>query len=358
MKNKKILFFINNLGIGGAERVFVDDVNMLHNQGFEVHIALLYGDEIKNPLLKELLLAPDKMHFLYARSILDFFAYRALHKLLNKYKFDVLYTTLHDAIFVSRLVALFIPMLRLVTREANTTKSKSILHKCADVIMNWRVDIIIAVSKDVKVSMLDYQSWYDNKVVVLHNGVSIPKLVGRGDPERILAVGSLTAKKNYQILIDAFELVSYSYPKAILYIVGDGVQRSYLEDLVKQKLLHSRVVFLGQRNHQEVQNEYCKAGVFVLSSDQEGCPNVLLEAMSFGVPSVATSVGAVPEIIDDGISGFVVPRRDSKILAQRIMELIKSKDLRERVGLSGQEKIKREFSNSVHIRRLIEVLSS
>ncbi len=353
---KKITFFINNLGIGGAERVFVDDANELHRQGFEVHFVVLYGDESKSPLVKELLLPSHQVHFLHAKHVLDYRAYHMLYTLLTVQLSDVLYATLHDATFVARFVALCIPHIRLVTREANTTEFKSFLHKCADACMNWRVDVMIAVSEEVKRSMLSYQPWYGRSIRILYNGVSFPSSIEGGDPYRILAVGSLTQKKNYGMLIDAFEIVHHEYPQTTLCIVGDGVQKASLENLIKDKQLQGSVLFLGRKNHQEVLDEYRKAGVFVLSSDQEGCPNVLLEAMSFGVPSVATAVGAVPEIIEDGVSGFTTPRRDSVLFATQIKKLLSSKDLREKIGSAGRERVLSVFSDEVHINRLKDIL--
>ena len=194
---KKILFCINSLGFGGAERVFVDDANALHDQGFEVHMVLLYGNEIKNPLLQELTLPHERIHFVGAEHILDYSAYKKIYTLISHFHIDVLYATLHDSTFVSRFVALCAPRVALITREANTTENKSFLHKIADVCMNWRVNTMIAVSKEVKKSMLSYQPWYTHKVKILHNGVDIPTDISTGDPARILAVGSLTAKKNY-----------------------------------------------------------------------------------------------------------------------------------------------------------------
>lgn len=353
---KKITFFINNLGVGGAERVFVDDVNELYRQGYEVSIVLLYGDATKSPLIKELALPSDRIYFLKAKNLFDYSVYKAFYDLLVRTGTSVLYATLHDATFVSRLVALCIPTLRLVTREANTTEFKSFLHKCADVCMNWRVHTMIAVSEEVKQSMLSYQSWYAHKVTLLYNGVSFPSVAGVGDPARILAVGSLTPKKNYSMLVDAFEIAHRSYPQATLYIIGDGVQKTLLEVRVKEKTLQEHVVFLGKKNHEDVLAEYRTAGIFVLSSDQEGCPNVLLEAMSFGVPAVATAVGAVPEIIEHAVSGLIVPRRETVLYAEQIKLLCGSEDMRKRIGLAGRERVKTMFSNEVHMSRLKDIL--
>lgn len=357
--NKSIVFCINNLGIGGAERVFIADANELYAQGYTVDFVILYGGEEKSPILKDLRIPNDRIYFLKAKSVYDYRAYKKLGVIIRNNLTYVLYATLHDATFVSRLIALFFPKLRLVTREANTTEFKSIRHKLADILMNWRVNSMIAVSKEVEKTMLLYQPWYKNKIQILYNGVMMPKvtITPEEDSVILLAVGSLTPKKNYEMMLDAFSNIAREFSQVYLRIVGGGVLKEKLMRYVQEKSIQDRVLFLGNLDHASVEEEYKKASIFLLSSDQEGCPNVLLEAMSFGIPSVATRVGAVPEIIDDTVSGLTSPRRDSLTFAEQIKKLILSEELRKAVGFSGREKIKSVFSNEVHIRQLKAILS-
>lgn len=353
-----VTFCINNLGVGGAERVFVNDANELYKQGYAVNFIILYGGEEKSILLKDLSIPRERIFFLKAKSILDYSAYKKFLHIIKSTSANVLYATLHDATFVSRMVAVCMPRLRLVTREANTTEFKSPLHKIADVCMNWRVDAMIAVSEEVKRSMLSYQSWYKNKLHILYNGVVVPEVPTRGlsDTVSILAVGSLTPKKNYHMLLEAFVGVVSDFPHASLRIVGSGVFKETLQTYVRKHSLEDKVVFLGNLDHHLVEEEYKHATIFALSSDQEGCPNVLLEAMSFGVPSVATAVGAVPEIIEDGVSGFTAPRRNSVAFAAHIKKLLNSNELCQKIGLAGRERVLSVFSDEVHVKRLKDIL--
>jgi len=138
--------------------------------------------------------------------------------------------------------------------------------------------------------------------------------------------------------------------------VGDGVQRASLTEKTKTLGLSERVHLLGNKSFDDVREEYRGAVIFVLSSDQEGCPNVLLEAMSFGVPSIATRVGAVPEIITDGENGLIVPRRDPAKLAEALRVLLSDAERRAKIGTSGRERIREAFTEDLHLARLKQLL--
>lgn len=354
---KKIGFFINNLGFGGAERVFVDDINSLLKENHLVYLFVLYWGRDKSPLIDQISLPVDRVFFLNFSSIRDVFSYVKTYKCIRENDIDVLYSTLQDAIFVSRVVSIFIPRIKLVTREANTTDNKSFLHRLADKIMNVRVDTMVVVSREVGKSLLSYQGWYKSKIRVLYNGVDIPKESSLdNDGGVILTVGSLTPKKSQSVLIDAFSLIHLDCPNYTLNIIGSGVMEDSLKEMVKAKGLEKKVIFLGNLSYNDMGERYKNSSIFVLSSNQEGCPNALLEAMSYGLPSVATSVGAVPEIIEDEVSGFVVPRNNSELLAKRIKILVLSKDLRKKMGSAGIEKVKNNFSKEGHFLELKNIL--
>ena len=354
---KTVVFFINNLGMGGAEKVFIADANALHDEGKDVRMVLLYGEAEKSPWLPNLRLPADHVTFLRAKSIKDFAAYKKLRALLTSLPDPVLFATLHDATFVSRVAALGLKV-RLVTREANTVEKKTFLHKLADTTMNGRVDVMIAVSEEVKRSLLWYQPHFVDKIAVLYNGVDFPEeaVYRAHEGLNILNVGSLTPKKAQDVLLDAFALVAAEFPDASLRIVGDGVQRASLTEKTKTLGLSERVHLLGNKSFDDVREEYRGAVIFVLSSDQEGCPNVLLEAMSFGVPSIATRVGAVPEIITDGENGLIVPRRDPAKLAEALRVLLSDAERRAKIGTSGRERIREAFTEDLHLARLKQLL--
>ncbi|MHA1594058.1 MAG: glycosyltransferase family 4 protein [Candidatus Baldrarchaeia archaeon] len=153
----------------------------------------------------------------------------------------------------------------------------------------------------------------------------------RGEERVVIFVGGLRRVKGVDNLIKAFYHVRKIHKDVKLVIVGDGPLRNYLVDLVRRLGLERHVIFEGARDHVEIPDYMAKADIFVLPSLSEGLPNVLLEAMAMGLPIVATHVGGVPEVVIDGVNGFLVSPGDIKGLAEKICLLLEDDDLRERI---------------------------
>ena len=158
-----------------------------------------------------------------------------------------------------------------------------------------------------------------------------------------LAVGRLDESKDYPNLLNAFAALSRQHPYARLMIAGDGTLRGELHAMIQRLGMEHRVSLLGLRL--DVPALYAASDALVLSSAWEGMPNVVLEAMASATPVVSTSVGAVPEVIDDGKSGLIVPPHDHHALADamaRMMEL--PEEIRKEFGRAGYDRVRAEFS--------------
>jgi glycosyltransferase involved in cell wall biosynthesis len=140
-------------------------------------------------------------------------------------------------------------------------------------------------------------------------------------------------------------------------IVGEGPERARLEAQAAHLGLAEQVHFVGHQ--QDVRPWLAAFDVCVLSSDWEGMSNAILEAMAAGLPVVATAVGGTPEVVVDGVTGFLVPPRDPQALADAILRLLRDPDLRRRMGEAGRAHVTEHFSveQMVHKReRLYEEL--
>jgi glycosyltransferase involved in cell wall biosynthesis len=135
-------------------------------------------------------------------------------------------------------------------------------------------------------------------------------------------------------------------------IVGDGPLRSELERLaLEQELAPGQIQFLG--NHDHVEDIYRDSDLLVLTSDREGTPNVIMEAMASGLPVVATSVGGVPDLVRDGETGYLVPPGDLNGLVDKLAALVENPNLRIRMGQAGREVILAHHS----LERMPDILS-
>ena len=163
--------------------------------------------------------------------------------------------------------------------------------------------------------------------------------LGRGD-RAVVNVGRLAAYKGQEFLIRAMPEVLRAEPQVRLVLVGDGPRRAEFEELATTLDVAGRVVFAGE--HHDVASILAGADLFVLPSTEEGLPHALLEAMAMGVPSVATAVGGVPELLEG--CGALVPPGDPGALARAILDLLKDRERALAWARAGRESVCRSYS--------------
>lgn len=156
--------------------------------------------------------------------------------------------------------------------------------------------------------------------------------------KNILFIGTDFLRKGGQYLLDAFKIVKRDIPEATLTIIGPNL--SNVPHGVNCLGYISQNSFEGQRT---IHNTYRNAAIFVMPSLYEPFGNVFLEAMSFMVPCLGTDVCAIPEIIADGQTGFVVPARDADTLADRMIEMLRKSDMLEEMGNQAYERVKKRY---------------
>ena len=173
------------------------------------------------------------------------------------------------------------------------------------------------------------------------------------EPGLVLTVGRLIQRKGIRYLIQAMAQLPTLLPpsrKARLVIVGQGHERPSLEALVQELGLEERVSFAGRVSDAELEALYAACELFVLpaivdsSGDTEMLGMVLLEAMRYRKPVVASDVGGIPDIVTHGVNGLLVPQKDPQALAQAIARLLTDRDLSRRLGEKGYNEARRRFS--------------
>ena len=197
-------------------------------------------------------------------------------------------------------------------------------------------------------------SW--SKLRIVHCGVD-PNLFeakrhhGRGN--RLLFVGRLAAAKGLTILLQAVSALD----GITLEIAGDGPDRRMLEESAHELNISDRTKFLGYQSPEQVRDLLKRTDVFVLSSFAEGLPVVLMEAMAAGVPVVATHIAGIPELVEDGHNGLLVPPGSAGATAEAIRRLLDDANLRNRFAIAGREKVKQEFNVQAESRWLAAIMA-
>ncbi len=186
-------------------------------------------------------------------------------------------------------------------------------------------------------------SFRPRRTYVIKNGVDLDRFSPRCHPQQgyILAVGSLYPVKRWDRLVRAVAFLTSKGICPEVIHVGSGPLRGELEAMTKNLHVEHVFRFLGARH--DIPSLLADAAFLVHTSEVEGLPNVVLEAMACGRAVVATDAGDVPHLIDDGETGFVVPRGDETALANRIATLLKDHELCRRMGEAGRMKAERAF---------------
>jgi N-acetyl-alpha-D-glucosaminyl L-malate synthase BshA len=166
-------------------------------------------------------------------------------------------------------------------------------------------------------------------------------------------VSNFRPVKRIQDLVYAMNIVAKGAPYARLMLVGDGPDRHRIERLVNELKLQDRVLLTGFRS--DIPNLFQCSDVAVLCSETESAPLTLLEALSCGLPVIATNVGGIPEIVTDGENGFLVQVKHPEGIAEKILELNNHKALRERLGLKARQNILRNYTAERVVRQYLDV---
>jgi len=171
----------------------------------------------------------------------------------------------------------------------------------------------------------------------------------------VLAVGRLSKEKAQIDLLHAFKTLLDTNPQlsAKLVIVGDGPERASLEATASSLGFGGRVIFAGQVRN--VQPHYAASNVLANPSHSEGSPYVLLEATAAGLPVVATSVGGVPEMVEDHASSLLVPPRDPQAMAAAIARVLTDAQLAQRLSANASTLVSSRFSPEAYVRSLVEI---
>jgi len=215
------------------------------------------------------------------------------------------------------------------------------------------VDRYITPAEFCRTALLDVGYFDADRIVAVPNGVSAPPddpdararvraELGLGDAPVLAVTSRLHPAKGHAHLLDAMAVVRERFPAVRLVVAGDGVQRGDLEGQAHALGLGGGVVFAGFRT--DVPALLRAADVFVLPSLLEGMPNTALEAMSVGLPVVATRVDGVPEAVADGETGLLVAPADAGALADALSTLLAEPERRAAMGEAGRRRAESEFS--------------
>ncbi len=205
-------------------------------------------------------------------------------------------------------------------------------------IPTWNADAVIAVSQ-AAARLVE-----GRHARVVYSGVEVPAVAARATSEKkILGVACrLAPEKGIVYLLRALPAILAAHPGTSLEIAGVGTEQAALQEEARRLGVQDAVRFLGWRNDLDFLRGRWSA--YVSPSVNEGLPLSVLEAMAAGLPVVATNAGGTVEAVEDNVTGLICPAADPEILAARVIELLASEELRDKMGAAGRERVRAHFS--------------
>lgn len=327
-------------GAGGAERQIILLSNQLAMRGHEVVLCVLAENKSTYTIDERVRVVDLSEVECSARSSIGKILKRliAFRKLIKKEKPDVVINyNLQSAYFC----------LTLSTKQ----RGKVVYSERGDP-YDAEYSGLLGKIRDLTVPRMDglvFQSegardFFDDRVkrksVVIHNSVNVPQdkyPIPDVREKRIVNVGRLHPQKNQKLLIDAFAKIAGAFPEYVLDIYGDGELHDELQEQINSCDLVDRVILHPSRK--DIWDCIYKASLFVLTSDYEGMPNALMEAMALGLPCISTDCrpGGARTLIEDGVNGFVVPLRQTDSLAQAMTLCLSNSELSERLAMNARK---------------------
>ena len=339
------MYVVPDLGVGGAERHVTWLMPNLDRSKFDTAVVCI-GDEGQ---LFGALAASDVRAVALHRPKRQ--AIRALRDLMREMRIfapDVVITRGYNAEVLGRIAAWLtrVPHNVVWVHNYGDTEPRRAVRRIADRILDRVTSAYFGVATAQIDYLVDDLKYSPDKIRIIHNGVDPDGFqwtdnrravsnLGIGESDKVVGIlAALRPEKDHANFLRAARLVTDRIPQTKFLIIGEGPMRPEIEGLVDELDLHDCVLLTGSRS--DVPDVLRAFDVFVLSSYTVECfPMALLEAMVAGRPAVCTAVGGVPEMIEEAVTGYLVPPRDPDALADRLVRILSDSELAHRMGRSG-----------------------
>ena len=345
----------------GAENVLLFLVRGLNKEEFTLTVVCFTDSQTdKVPLLKVLNEECVVTEAICLRNPYDIRLVFRLRKLIKKYNIDILHCHEYKSNIIGFFARMFTSTVLLSTAHGWTKATLKLrLYEFIDSIIMRFFDGIVTVSEDIKRQLIA-KKIPETKISVIHNSIDTDKFssssktslrqeLGISEKDKIVGtVGRLSKEKGHYYFLKAAYLVVKEIPGVKFIIVGDGVLRNKLENLSRDLELGESVHFTGYRD--DIASIVREFNIFVSSSEREGLPIAILEAMALSKPIVSFNVGGISEAVTNGKNGILVQPKDFKSLAEGITKLLKNLGLSKRMGRASAEEIASKFDTIKMVR--------
>lgn len=351
MARVKIIHVTLSLNIGGLENLVLKLLSKIDREKYIPHVCTMTAN---SDLVDEFLANDVCVHVLEKREGIDWSLSFRLRDLFRQLGVDIVHTHNIAPYLYATIGAKMAGVPVVIHTEHSNLFSHQKRLMSAERVFSKVTDAIISDSEKVTAQLISGQKIDPNKVKTIINGIDTDSFAESarinlsakiGIPEEHKVVGivaRLVPVKNHKMLLESFSLIKQKLKRVNLVIVGDGPLRGELESYAKTLGIAEYVTFLG--NRRDVPELMSAFNLFALSSLDEGLSLTLLEAMSSGLPIVATEVGGNPEVVVCGETGFIVPSQNPAAFAQACVKLLSDDNLALEMGRQGLERVRALYS--------------
>lgn len=351
MSKIKVLHVIPSVGVGGAEKLALDICKFINKSKFEVKLVSLFAS---TGSVYEQFARENNIEIIFLDKELGF-DYKIIKKLRNLFKreqVDIINTHLSVIIYI--LPAIILRKKIKVFHTVHNMANKELIEPIK-LIMRVAYKFLgvtpIGISDYITKTIHTEYNIKLSKIPCIYNGIDSELFSYRQRTSnkitKFIHVGRFTEQKNHRLLIQAFNLAVKKNPNMTLSLVGGGELFEEIQEYVKELGLCDKIIFRGiQKN---VKNELEEADIFVMTSNWEGLPISVLEAMACGLPIITTRAGGVVDIVKHRQNGLVVELEDEQGIAEAMLVLSKENKLVQEMSTAS-----RELVNHYDIRKQVE----
>jgi glycosyltransferase involved in cell wall biosynthesis len=363
----KVVTLVDRLGTGGAERLAIQTTTRLDPERFDRTLCAsrrfdvaISKQHVANAL-EDLRTAGVRVLGLKRTSAAQVWAWWPLYRLLRRERVDVLHTHKFGSNLWGTVIGRLARVPVIIAHEHTWSFEGKPWRRIGDREVIARGSTrFIAVSREDRRRMIEIEGIDPGDVMFLPNGIPAPapatgadvraELGITADAPVIGTVSVLRPQKALDVLLRATQALLPEFPGLKVLIAGEGDRRFALEDLTKELGIEDSVMFLGVRT--DVPDVLAALDVAVSSSDFEGSPLSVMEFMEAARPIVATRVGGVPDLIEDGVHGLLVEPQDPPAFAAAVARQLSDRDAARAMGERARERRRAEFDIDVMVRRL------
>lgn len=363
----KLLHTISASDVFGPEKTVINECLALREAGWQAGV-INFWDTPDTPIAAKMREAGVDYQCFQTQGKLDLAAIRRLATTLRRDR-PVVHSHGYKADLYSLLAARWSGAPVLTTVHGWTSENARVrLYEKLQARLWRHFDKVVCVSESYR-QVAERTGTPARRLVVVHNGIrgsyrsaqapqearlAARRQLGLDAQQPVVAiVGRLGIEKDHRLFIAAAERLRAEFPQARFLVVGEGEQREALQAQIAAADLAGQVLLLGHRN--DVAALYPAFDLLAITSQREGLPNVLLEAMLHGVPAVATSVGGIPEVIEHGRNGWLLPPGDLDRLVDGIGRLWRDAALRQRCAEAAVATVRDRFLFDSRMRRMIDL---